>query len=203
MSHDIRIQEPAQSTQLVLLFHGVGASPDDLAPLGSIIAKELPQATIISVAAPYLSDFGRGYQWFSVSGVTEENRSARIAQAMPEFVKTVQDWQQKTGCDAEHTILLGFSQGAIMSLESTQQEPVLAKDIFALSGRFATAPRIAPKETTIHFIHGTADPIMPYQHTITAAKVLQEKQALVTVDIIDHLGHGINEDVVNAVFKYL
>ena len=36
-------------------------------------------------------------QWFSVQGVTEQNRAERIAQATPSFIDRVQQWQRSTG----------------------------------------------------------------------------------------------------------
>jgi hypothetical protein len=39
MRHDIVIQQPASPVQLMLLFHGVGASPDSMARWGAIWAK--------------------------------------------------------------------------------------------------------------------------------------------------------------------
>lgn len=50
--------------------------------------------------SPESSDLGSGWQWFSVRGVTEENRPARVAEATPSFVRCVRDWQARTGGDA-------------------------------------------------------------------------------------------------------
>lgn len=204
MSQNIVINMPEQPNQLVLMFHGVGGTSEDLVFLGQVIAHQFPQTAVISIPGPDHSDFGRGYQWFSVSGVTEENRLGRIEPVMPLFAKTVQDLQTKTGCTAEQTVLLGFSQGAIMALESSQlvKQP-LCSQIFAMSGRFAVTPRMAPQHTVIHFVHGTSDPVMPYQHTAEAAKALEALGAKVTVDLIPHLGHGVNEAAVEAVINHL
>ena len=68
-THDLIIQRPATPSQLVLLFHGVGSSARDLAPLGEALAPHLPGATIVSLQAPEAA--GPGWQWFSVQGVTE------------------------------------------------------------------------------------------------------------------------------------
>ena len=67
-TEDLIVQRPAKPKQLVLLFHGVGSSARDLAPLGEALAPHLPDAAIVSVQAPEAS--GRGWQWFSVQGVT-------------------------------------------------------------------------------------------------------------------------------------
>ena len=42
--------------------------------------------------SPLRSEFGAGWQWFPVQGVTEQNRPARVAAAMPAFLAQVQAW---------------------------------------------------------------------------------------------------------------
>src|SRR5215831_9656837 len=90
-----------QAEQLVLLFHGVGTTAEDMVPLGAVLAEEFPAAFIVSISAPDPSPAG-GRQWFSTLGITEENRVERIAAAMPAFVETVRRWQReaRVGTDA-------------------------------------------------------------------------------------------------------
>ena len=179
--------------QLILLFHGVGATPDDMAPFGRRLAAEFPRAAIVSVAGR--QPVGMGYQWFSVAGITEDNRPARIADAMPAFVATVNEWQARTGVTPHATALIGFSQGAIMALESTRLEPTLGSRVVALSGRFAGPVDHAPPATTLHFIHGKQDSAIHYGHTVRAAERLIQLGADVTADVIPYLGHQVTSEV--------
>ena len=53
MSDSVIVARPTgPAQQLMLLFHGVGASAQDLVPLGRVLAEEFPEAFIVSVAAP-------------------------------------------------------------------------------------------------------------------------------------------------------
>ena len=79
--------------QLILLFHGVGADADDLVPLGEHLAAEFPQALIVSVIGSEPADIGHGRQWFSIRDISEDNRPARVAAALPAFVTVVRHWQ--------------------------------------------------------------------------------------------------------------
>jgi phospholipase/carboxylesterase len=204
MFEAIVVHEPdTPPTLLVLLFHGVGAQPQDLVPLGQALAAQCPTACIVSVQSPDPSNLGRGWQWFSVAGVTEANRPARVAATLPRFVETVQHWQQQTGLDAASTILVGFSQGAIMALGSTQQPQPLAATVVAIGGRFAQSPRSAPDRTCIHLMHGDADPVMPLQLALDAQRWLQALDAQVTLDVFAGLGHGIDQRVLDAMIRRL
>ncbi|NJS35207.1 MAG: esterase [Brachymonas sp.] len=188
--------------QLLLLFHGVGAAPDDLVPLGRIFAQQFPQSAIVSVQAPHDCPYSSGYQWFSVEGITEEQRPIRSAQAMPVFIQTVQQFQQAFGVNHESTALVGFSQGAIMALESTQTGTALATRIVALSGRFSTLPTQAPN-FTIHMIHGKQDSVIAYSHTVHAAQRLVQLGADITADVIPFVGHEITPEIAQLVIERL
>ena len=204
MQTDLILQQPAEAgdAELLLLFHGVGSRAEDLAPLGQALAAARPQAWIICVRAPDVSDLGQGWQWFSVQGVTEANRPARVAEAMPAFADRVGAWQRRTGVGAERTTLIGFSQGAIMSLEATQQVPQrLARKVVAIAGRFAQAPRHAPAEVAVRLLHGEQDRVMPVGLAADAHSALQALGADSTLDRFEGLGHGIDGRVVETVLR--
>jgi phospholipase/carboxylesterase len=193
MTSSIVIQRPAEAPQqLILLFHGVGSTAENLVPVGQQFAAKFPAAMVVSLDGSQTSDFGQGRQWFSVAGVTEENRPARIAAAMPAFQALVEQMQKVSGVNADQTTLIGFSQGSIMALESTQIQPKLAAKVIAFSGRFAVLPAVAPKETVIHLIHGDADPVVSVENSRNAAQQLQALGTEVTLDIESGMGHGIN-----------
>lgn len=196
MDSSIVVQKPEhRPKQLVLFFHGVGSNAQDLVPVAEQFARALPNALVVSVDAPQQSDFGAGRQWFSVAGVTEEGRSARVEAAMPGFQSTVQAWQASAGITAGQTILVGFSQGAIMSLESTQRPLVLAGQVISFAGRFATPPKVPPTHTAVHLIHGEADPVIAASYSRAAASQLQALGATVTVDTVPGIGHGIDQQM--------
>jgi len=193
MPDSILIQQPAgQPEQLILLFHGVGSNAQDLVPVGQQFAARFAAAQVLSLQGLYPSDFGQGRQWFSIAGVTEENRPQRIAAVMPAFQALVRGLQQSSGVGPERTTLIGFSQGSILSLESTQLEPALAAHVVAFSGRFAQAPKRAPAGTAVHLIHGEADPVIAAEHSRNAQQQLQALGATVTLDTEPGMGHGIN-----------
>lgn len=204
MDSSIVVQKPEHTAkQLILFFHGVGSNAQDLVPVAQQFAKALPNAMVVSVDAPQHSDFGEGRQWFSVAGVTEDSRPARVEAAMPVFQSTVQKWQALAGVTADQTILIGFSQGAIMALESTQRPVVLAGQVISFAGRFATPPKIPPAHTTINLIHGEADPVIAASYSTAAANQLLTLGAKVTVDIVSGMGHGIDDQMLTIGLKKL
>jgi phospholipase/carboxylesterase len=202
MDTDLLVQRPPGASRLLLLFHGVGSNAADLVPLGRALAPYLPDTVVASVQAPDAS--GPGWQWFAVHDVSEANRPARVAQAMPAFLLAVQRWQATTGVDAPRTTLLGFSQGAIMALESTQLEQGPACGcVVAIAGRFAQGPSRAPAGTRIHLLQGETDPVMPARLAVDAAAKLRALGGQVTLDLFPGLGHGIDRRVLEKVLERL
>jgi phospholipase/carboxylesterase len=194
------IQQPSlPAAQLILLFHGVGADAQAMRPAGERLAAEFPLAMVVSVAAYQPSDISSGFQWFSVVGITEDNRAERIAQGMPAFEACVAHWQQVAGVDAAATALIGFSQGAIMALESSKRSTPLASRVFAISGRFASLPPAAASDTTIHFLHGKADTVMPYGFSVEAAIHLRDLGADLTAEVLPFIGHEMHPDFVEQI----
>lgn len=185
----IVIQRPgATADRLLLLFHGVGSVPATMVPLGQRLAQAWPTAMVVAVPSPFPSDISAGLQWFSVRGVTEENRPARIEAALPLFRQTVRHWQAEAGIDAAATVLVGFSQGAIMALEATRGRPPLAGSVLAFAGRYATLPDEAPS-ARIHLLHGEQDSVIGVEWARAAAARLHELGAAVTLDTQAGVGH--------------
>lgn len=204
MSSTIIIQQPvAAAQQLMLLYHGFGASPADMMPIGRRLAQEFPNAFVVSVQAANFSEIGAGYQWFGIRGITEENRPDRVAQAMPQFIASVEHWQKASGVDASATAIIGFSQGAIMALEATQQEKVLAARVIALSGRFAQLPMAISNDITVHFLHGKEDSVIHYGYCVTAAEHLVQKGSDITADILPFVDHSISQDMQDLIIERL
>jgi phospholipase/carboxylesterase len=196
VSDSIVVQQPLEpARQLVLLFHGFGARPEDLLPLAHRLATALPQAWIVSIRAPAPTRFGFGYQWFAAEAVNDADRAEHVAAAMPGFRAEIEQWQQRSGIAPEATAIIGFSQGAIMCLEQTRQGQGLAARVIALAGRYATLPTQAPEQTTLHFIHGKQDEVVHYRNTIEAAERLIALGGDVTADVIPFVGHEINDEI--------
>ena len=192
-------QPPASPQQLILLFHGMGSNPRAMRPLGERLALEFPNALVVAPQAPTASGNPNGFEWFGVDGITEENRVLRVALAMPAFEACVAHWQRVAGLAAPATALVGFSQGAIMSLESAKRNPPCAGRIVAIGGRFAALPVEMLFDTTVHFLHGKEDAVIPYANTVLAAHHLRDLGSDLTADVLPFIGHEVHADFIDLV----
>lgn len=185
------------SDQLVILLHGVGARGENLAGLGPIWTRSLPGTVFAAPDGPMPFDQGGpGRQWFSIRGVTEANRGARIVAARPAFDETLNRIIAARGFEGrlDRVALVGFSQGAIMALDAlaTGRWPVAA--VVAYSGRLATPEALTPARTPALLIHGDADMAIPFTESLAAADRLKAAGADVRVEIEPRHYHGISPE---------
>lgn len=179
--------------QLFIFLHGVGGKSSDLLPLASQLRKTFPDAAFLLPEGIGQSDGeGVGRQWFPINGVTEENRPARVAEAMPALQVLVRQAQDRYRVLQSDTALAGFSQGAIMALEYSVAHDGGVGRVLAFSGRFAKLPETAPELTTLHLLHGEADRVMPVSHAYTAYARLTELQGDATLDVASSVGHELH-----------
>jgi phospholipase/carboxylesterase len=174
---------------LIVLLHGVGQTPADMAPLAHLIAAHDPQARVVAPPACHPCDRGgAGFQWMSVAGITEENRPGRIRAALPAFVATIERLQRAHGVGADETVLAGFSQGAIMALAACSDR-YLARHVVAIAGRCAPLPDAWERRTAVTLVHGRMDRTVPVQHSERVFERLAALGADVRLDVVPRAVH--------------
>lgn len=181
--------------RLVILLHGFGSNGDDLAGLGAHWSAKLPHLSTASPNAPFHVEQGAGWQWFSLTGITAENRLQRVAQARDAFdtvLNTVLT-QHNMHNKLDRVVLVGFSQGSMMALDALVSGRWPVAGVVAFSGRFASpGPYDTVKKRPILLIHGMADEVIPYSESETAAITLQELGIPVTHHLEPNTGHTIS-----------
>ena len=96
----------------IILLHGWGADIHDLLPLGDAITKDLSlDFQVVSIRAPITRSDNIGRQWYDLFPANWE-------QATNEVEKLISTLHQlsRNSISLKKTVLLGFSQGAAMSL---------------------------------------------------------------------------------------
>lgn len=185
----------SQHSFLVILLHGVGSNGADLAPLGESWKARLPGVVFAAPNAPEPSNFGSGYQWFSVAGVTEEDRPARITAARTAFDTVISGLVEQHGFTdrLDRVVLVGFSQGTIMSLDAVASGRWPVAAVVGFSGRLASAHPLKPSSATkILLVHGTSDNVIPSWETEKATDELKALGMSVETIIEPGLGHTIS-----------
>lgn len=186
------------SNKLVIMLHGVGSNGQDLLPIAQFWQRQLPNLQIASPNAPFsFMNSREAFQWFSIQGVTEQNRLQRIEEARESFDQTI--WQIIKNAGFEQrlndVIFCGFSQGTIMALDAVVSGRWQIAGVIGCSGRLAT-PISGTVTTPVLLMHGQNDPVIPTAESQHTFEQLKEVDANVQFRIYPNLGHSINEQEV-------
>ncbi|MCS3431195.1 alpha/beta hydrolase [Klebsiella sp. BIGb0407] len=182
------------SKNLIVLLHGVGSRGSDLQGVAERLKQAIPQISVALPDGTSAFDMGPGFQWFSVSGVTEENRPARILAARQAFdARLAEAFKlQDINPETDRVILVGFSQGSIMAMDTLIRGDYPLAGVVAFSGRLASPLPLQPRaDSAALLIHGKADPVIPWQESQKAAETLSAAGVQVELSIEEHVPHTI------------
>lgn len=184
--------------RLVILLHGLGADGNDLIGLQQYWGRLVPEAEFISPNAPFACDMAPyGYQWFSVQDRRPPAVLAGVRAAAPSLDAFIDEALEQRGLAPSEAALVGFSQGTMMSLfVGLRRERPLA-GILGYSGRLI-APELLASELRSHprvlLVHGTDDPLVPFESLAHAAAALQEAGVAVETLACPGVEHAIDPE---------
>ncbi len=186
--------------QLVIFLHGVGADGNDLIGLAPYFQKALPHARFVSPNAPFAFDMAPyGFQWFSLQDFTEEARLAGAERAAPPLNAFIDAELARDGLTDENLALIGFSQGAMMSLHVGLRRPRPMAGIVSYSGLLVGVEKLRAEmrsKPPVLLTHGTEDPVLPFAFLAEAEAGLKGLGLSVEAHARPGLPHGIDGECV-------
>ncbi|MFL5263865.1 MAG: alpha/beta hydrolase [Anaeromyxobacteraceae bacterium] len=192
---------------LLLLLHGIGADEQDLLPLAPHLD---PRLLILSVRAPHEAE-PMGYRWYAIDWTASPPRAdpEEILASRDLLGRFVEEAVAAHGADPARVFLLGFSQGAIMSLALLLDRPDLLRGVVAHSARLAHlhAPNPTPEALAgaeVLLLHGAEDEVIPLAQGRKAHEVLAPLLGpRITYREFVGLGHGISEESLGEAARWL
>jgi phospholipase/carboxylesterase len=159
------------SRRLMILLHGLGDSMEGYrwAPE----ALQLPWMNYLLVNAP--DGYYGGFSWYDYAN----NPAPGIKRSRELLFELLDDCRAKN-FPANETILFGFSQGCLMTIEVGLRYPHLFAGLVGVSG-YAHEPEkmlreLSPvaKQQRFLITHGTQDPLIPFLKVKEQVKLFQE-----------------------------
>jgi phospholipase/carboxylesterase len=197
----------AQPKQLMVLLHGYGADGNDLISLGYQWRDLWPEMLFVSPNAPDVcAQSPSGFQWFPLKADRIAGRIEGVGNARPVLVNFLIDLWAQTGVPPASTVLVGFSQGAMMALHvGTSLDQKLA-GIVAFSGAFVPPDGFGSDRFArppVALIHGDADGVVDPDLSRQAAEILAADGFDVTLHMSPDVGHGIAPDGLDFATTFL
>jgi phospholipase/carboxylesterase len=191
---------------LLVFLHGVGADAASFTSVARAIVAGLPGVELVVPNGFHAFDGGgAGRQWFSIRGVTEQNRPARVRAAGEEVSSWVDAELAHRAWPRERVGFVGFSQGAIVAAWLAVHRRPSPAAVVVMSGRFADdAPQKAGAVSTPVFLaHGARDGVVPASFVGPSALALEAWGARVSTRVYPELGHEVDARELQDVRAFL
>jgi len=200
----------AKPSALVVFLHGYGADGADLLGLADVLAPHLPGVAFMAPDAPERCvGGGFGYQWFPIPWIDGSPQAAAEAglDAAAEDLNGFLDARlAETGLGPEALALIGFSQGAMMSLHVSPRRAAPLAGVVAISGRLLRPERLAAEalvKPPVLLMHGDQDPVVPFDDMGRAGDALVAAGFATYGHVMQGTGHGIAPDGLGVALQFL
>lgn len=194
------VKEPkkySENTTLLLLLHGYGSNDQDLFSFAQELDENL---LIVSAQAPLELGFN-SYAWYTINFNTSQGGNfsdiPEAIKAREKIATFIDELQQLYNIQPSNTILLGFSQGTILSYSIALNYPEKVQKVIALSGYINE--QLLPENINIKdyqkldfFIsHGSSDQVIPISWAEKAPNFLHNLGIKTTFKTYP-IGHGVS-----------
>jgi len=199
-----------RARSLVVFVHGYGADGADLLGLGDALAPHLPHTVFVAPDAPQPC-IGNpfGFQWFPIpwlDGSSEAAAKAGMAESVALFDAFLDARLAEEGLTPAALALVGFSQGAMMSLHVAPRQAEPVAGVVAISGRLLVPELLAAEAVVkppVLLVHGDQDPVVPFEDMGLAGDALVSAGFEVFGHVMQGIGHGIAPDGLGVTLQFL
>jgi len=205
-----RASRSGRTGSVVVFLHGYGADGADLLGLADPLGPHLPDTVFLAPDAPERcvgNPFG--YQWFPIPWI-DGSDPAVAAEAMARSVADLNAYLDDVlideGIEASQMVLVGFSQGTMMSLHVAPRREEPFACVVGFSGRLIEPDLLADEvkvRPPILLIHGDQDEMVPPRSLPEAANALTANGFEVYVHVSKGMGHGIAPDGLQLALAFI
>lgn len=185
----------AKADAAMILLHGRGATAEGMLTL----ADELGRPDFVYLAPQAAGRTWYPYRFLAPLEANEPGLSSGLA-----TVDVLIRGLEAQGIPAHRIVLLGFSQGACLTLEYAARNPRRYGGVVALTGGLLGPPggplnhEGSLEGTPVFLGTGDPDPHVPVERVRESAEILEGMGARVELRVYPGLGHGVHQDEVIA-----
>jgi phospholipase/carboxylesterase len=198
------------ASSLVVFLHGYGADGADLLGLADVLGPHLPEVAFLAPDAPErCAGGGGGFQWFPIpwlDGSPQDLAEAGLDRAAEDLNGFLDARLSEAGLEPNRLVLVGFSQGAMISLHVALRRPAPVAGVVAISGRLLRPERLGGDivaKPPVLLMHGDEDPVVPFADMEKAGRTLVGAGVPTFGHVMQGTGHGIAPDGLGVALQFI
>ena len=205
-----RSAKSGRADSLVVFIHGYGADGHDLIGLADPMAEHLPNTAFISPHAPNTCSMNpMGKEWFPIPMI-DMTSEVYACEIMLKSVDQFQTWLDtlmvEQGVTPDRVILVGFSQGTMLSLHVGPRRKDQLAGIVGFSGRLLETDALDAEAITkppVLLVHGDMDMVVPPSDMPKAETALLSAGFDVQTHMSPGTAHGIAPDGLGLATQFI
>ena len=189
-----------KTKKALILLHGRGGSAEDILSL----ATHLPVEDFY-IVAPQATN----HTWYPLSFLAPISQNEPWLSSALTLIKEVSDKIKQSGIAPEHTYVMGFSQGACLTLEFAARNAQKWGGVIALTGGLI-GDKLEPERyagnflaTPILMTNGNNDPHVPLARSEQSKQQLEKMNAQVELLVYPNRPHTILQEELKVAAGYL
>ncbi|MFA6455790.1 MAG: dienelactone hydrolase family protein [Bacteroidota bacterium] len=189
-----------KASAALIMVHGRGATAEGILDLSQYFLFE---------GVSYIAPQADGGTWYPYSFLVPiEQNEPGLTSALQKLTDVV-DFVVESGIPENRVMLLGFSQGASLSLEWSARNARELAAVFALSGGVIGPPGTKREYsgtlngTTVFLGCSDVDFHIPKERVVESANVLKNMGAEVTLRLYPNLPHTVNDDEIYFINSFI
>ena len=184
-----------QADRALIMLHGRGATAQDILSLRSHLGVDK-----YYVVAPQATN----YTWYPYSFLSPTSQNEPWLSSALSLIRSIVHDIEAAGISSDRIYLLGFSQGACLSLEFATRNARKWGGVIAFTGGLI-GDKVDPGNydgifggTKVFIGNSDQDPHVPLTRTQESTRIMAKMGANVTHKVYAGMGHTINEDEIGV-----
>ena len=203
----IKSEKSQHINNVIVMLHGYGGDGKDISMLTNNWRRYMPNTVFVCPNGHEPCTINpSGYQWFDLTQENPEyilNESLKAEKKINKFLDEVKNEYE---VENDQMILVGFSQGCMMSINLGLTSDKEFNCIIGFSGKILNLDNLKARKknkTPTLLIHGDQDDIVSPTHLLEAKDFLLRENVIVEAHLIKNCGHNIPIESSSIALNYI
>ena len=203
--------------KLIFMLHGYGDTADNFIHIAGVLDQPVWQANYFALNAPILiPNYSMGRQWFELypNGVYISEAGpneikiirSQVKLVVQQIEQTIIKQKNKYNLSFRDCLLLGFSQGGIMTFEFGNFFQDQLAGLVVMSGRIMEQNEITNQyvlQTPIFISHGDQDDVLPIKNFFKSCEYLEKNKCIFEKHLLTGDTHTISPKAIDLLQKFI